>query len=154
MHKSRSVDQSVSLPSFVEHAVRARMSMSHTILQPLSPSAKQVCVWHVRLHALTKKSTSGGENENGQLLWVGVSVVVAVWACGVSCRLSSRLVVSVFFFTYVQISNNKIKNVFLHSQLNLHVTTDARHCACVRDNMRMTKHDNTLSHGCASRVCP
>ena len=28
------------------------MSMSHTILQSLSPSAKQVCVWHVRLHAL------------------------------------------------------------------------------------------------------
>ena len=53
MHKSRSVDQSVSLPSFVEHAVRARMSTSHTILQPLSASAKQVCVWHVRLHALT-----------------------------------------------------------------------------------------------------
>ena len=29
------------------------MSMSRTILQPLSPSAKQVCVWHVCLHALT-----------------------------------------------------------------------------------------------------
>ena len=44
MHISRSGDQSVSL---VEHAVRARMSISHTILQPLSPNAKQVCVWHV-----------------------------------------------------------------------------------------------------------
>ena len=54
MHKSRSVDQSGSRPSFVEHAVRARsVDMCHTILQPLSPSAKQVCVWHVRLHALT-----------------------------------------------------------------------------------------------------
>ena len=58
MHKSRSVDQSVSLPSFVEHAVRARVSMSHTILQPLSPCAKQVCVWHVFLHALTTKLAS------------------------------------------------------------------------------------------------
>ena len=27
------------------------MDMCHTILQPLSPSAKQVCVWHVRLHS-------------------------------------------------------------------------------------------------------
>ena len=45
-HKSRSVDQSVSLPSFVEHAVRARsVDMRHTILQPLSPSAKEVCVY-------------------------------------------------------------------------------------------------------------
>ena len=44
----------ISLSVFLcEHAVRARMSMSHTILQPLSPSAKQVCVWHVCLHALT-----------------------------------------------------------------------------------------------------
>ena len=32
------------------------MSMSHTILQPFSPSAKQVCVWHVCLYALTSNS--------------------------------------------------------------------------------------------------
>ena len=51
---NRSVDQSVSLPSFIEHAARARsVDMCHTIGQLLSPSAKQVCVWHLRLHALT-----------------------------------------------------------------------------------------------------
>ena len=52
MHKSRNVDQSFSLLSFVEHAVRARMSMSHTILQRLSASAK-TSVFMARLFAGT-----------------------------------------------------------------------------------------------------
>ena len=66
-HKSRSVDQSVSLPSFVEHAVRASsVELCHTILQHLSPSAKQVCVWHVRLDALTTVHVAYGRRKSYQ----------------------------------------------------------------------------------------
>ena len=60
------VCQSCSSSFLCEHAVRARMSMSHTILQPLSPSAKQVSVWHVCLHALT----TGCVLSSRLILWI------------------------------------------------------------------------------------